>query len=93
MIIKNYTCAVCGKEYPPEQTLYTCPDDGGNLSVILDYAALSKKVSPKDIRSGNLNLALPGTPAVTTPGCNSHRCKGRIHANLSICATQQRIGA
>ncbi len=49
MIIKNYTCAVCGKEYPPEQTLYTCPDDGGNLSVILDYAALSKKVSPKDI--------------------------------------------
>lgn len=49
MIIKNYTCAVCGKEYPLEQTLYTCPDDGGNLSVILDYAALSKKVSPKDI--------------------------------------------
>ena len=49
MIIKNYTCVVCGKEYPPEQTLYTCPDDGGNLSIILDYAALSKKVSPKDI--------------------------------------------
>ena len=49
MIIKNYTCVVCGKEYPPEQTLYTCPDDGGNLSIILDYAALSKKVRPKDI--------------------------------------------
>ncbi|MBC8332312.1 MAG: threonine synthase, partial [Anaerolineae bacterium] len=39
----GYKCSVCGGEYAPGEVTYTCPKDGGNLDVILDYAALKKK--------------------------------------------------
>ncbi len=34
-----------------EQVTYTCPKDGGNLDVVLDYAAIAKKYQPEDILS------------------------------------------
>ena len=37
----HYLCSVCGAEYGTEEVTYTCPADGGNLSVILDYAAIN----------------------------------------------------
>ncbi len=39
----GYRCSLCKTEYSPEQVTYTCPKDGGNLDVILDYEALRKK--------------------------------------------------
>ena len=39
----GYKCSVCGAEYGPTEVTYTCPKDGGNLDVILDYEALKKK--------------------------------------------------
>lgn len=39
----GYKCSVCGAEYGPTEVTYTCPKDGGNLDVILDYAALKKQ--------------------------------------------------
>jgi threonine synthase len=39
----HYLCSVCGAEYGPEEVTYTCPADGGNLSVILDYAAINAR--------------------------------------------------
>ncbi len=33
----GYRCSICEKEYGPDEVTYTCPDDGGNLDVILDY--------------------------------------------------------
>jgi threonine synthase len=47
----GYRCSLCGKEYLPGQVTYICPDDGGNLDVVLDYAALSKKYQPEDLTS------------------------------------------
>ena len=38
----GYKCSVCGTEYAPDAVTYTCPADGGNLDVILDYPALSQ---------------------------------------------------
>lgn len=32
----GYRCSVCGRELPPDDLTYTCPDDGGNLDVVLD---------------------------------------------------------
>ncbi len=39
----GYRCSVCGAEYGPDEVTYTCPADGGNLDVLLDYAALRRK--------------------------------------------------
>ena len=39
----GYRCSVCGAEYAPDEVTYTCPADGGNLDVILDYAAIKKQ--------------------------------------------------
>ncbi len=38
----GYRCSLCGAEYGPEEVTYTCPRDGGNLDVVLDYAALRR---------------------------------------------------
>jgi threonine synthase len=45
----GYRCSVCGTEYAPDQVTYTCPADGGNLDVILDYGAIRRSVSPANI--------------------------------------------
>jgi threonine synthase len=42
----HYTCSLCGTDYGPEEVTYTCPKDGGNLNVILDYAHLKKQFTP-----------------------------------------------
>jgi threonine synthase len=41
----HYTCSLCGTEYGPEDVTYTCPKDGGNLNVILNYKAINAQFS------------------------------------------------
>lgn len=43
----HFTCSLCGTEYGPEDVTYTCPKDGGNLDVILDYEAINTRFSPE----------------------------------------------
>ena len=43
----HYTCSICGADYAPGEVTYTCPKDGGNLNVILDYEALKGQFSPQ----------------------------------------------
>ncbi|MBT3315298.1 MAG: threonine synthase [Anaerolineae bacterium] len=45
----GYECSLCGKKYAPEEVTYTCPADGGNLNVLLDYEAIKEKYQPDDI--------------------------------------------
>lgn len=45
----GYRCSVCNTEYAPSQVTYTCPKDGGNLDVVLDYANIRQKFEPGDI--------------------------------------------
>lgn len=47
----GYRCSLCGTEYLPGQVTYTCPKDGGNLDVELDYDSIRKKFQPEDITS------------------------------------------
>ena len=49
MKIDHMKCSVCGTHYGPDEVVYTCPKDGGNLDVIPDFAQLSNLVSPHDI--------------------------------------------
>lgn len=47
----GYRCSICGTEYLPDQVTYTCPKDGGNLDVVLDYDEIKKKFQIEDITS------------------------------------------
>ena len=47
----GYRCSLCKTEYAPSQVNYTCPKDGGNLDVILDYSAIRQKYEVNDIVS------------------------------------------
>lgn len=49
----GYRCSLCGEEYSPTEVTYTCPKDGGNLDVVLDYEAIKNKYEPEDIFSRN----------------------------------------
>lgn len=45
----GYRCSICQTEYLPDQATYTCPKDGGNLDVVLDYAAIRQRYQPQDL--------------------------------------------
>jgi threonine synthase len=47
----GYRCSLCNTEYAPGAVTYTCPQDGGNLDVILDYTAIQQKYQVNDIIS------------------------------------------
>ena len=47
----GYRCSLCGTEYTPEEITYTCPKDGGNLDVVLDYDSIKAKYHPEDLLS------------------------------------------
>lgn len=47
----GYQCSLCNAEYLPGQVTYTCPLDGGNLDVILDYKEINKRYQVEDITS------------------------------------------
>jgi len=47
----GYRCSLCGAEYSPTEITYTCPKDGGNLDVVLDYDAIRQKVQVEDLLS------------------------------------------
>ena len=66
----GYLCSVCGAEYSPHEVQYVCPKDGGNLTVVQDFAALRQQVQPDDIfdsREASLWRYLPLLP-VYEPG-------------------------
>ena len=67
----GYQCSLCGKQYGPEEVTYVCPDDGGNLNVVLDYEGIKKAYSIEDITSSrdtSIWRYLPLLP-VDDPGC------------------------
>ena len=70
----GYRCSLCGTEYSPTEITYTCPKDGGNLDVVLDYKSIQKKFQPQDITSrGDYSLwrYLPLLPVSEPAGSGS----------------------
>ncbi|MGE5250728.1 MAG: threonine synthase [Bacteroidota bacterium] len=67
----GYRCSLCASEYLPGQVTYTCPKDGGNLDIVLDYDALRKAYQPEDFFSRSdtsLWRYLPLLPVAEPPG-------------------------
>lgn len=52
----GYRCSLCKTEYPSSAVIYTCPKDGGNLDVLLDYDAIRRCGKPDVV----LSSAEPG---------------------------------
>lgn len=50
-MVLHYDCSICGQQYGPQEVTYTCPQDGGNLTVRLDYEQLRRRISPAQIES------------------------------------------
>jgi threonine synthase len=50
---KEYECSLCGAAYGPQEVEYVCPKDGGNLNVVLDYAAIRQAYHISDITSSS----------------------------------------
>ena len=51
----GYCCSKCQTEYGPDEVTYTCPKDGGNLDVVLDYESVGKQIGPDDLAESNDN--------------------------------------
>lgn len=47
----GYQCSLCGHEYSPSDVTYTCPQDGGNLEVVLDIENIRRTISPDELDS------------------------------------------
>jgi len=45
----GYRCSTCNRDYAPDEATYTCPADGGNLDVVLDWTAIGRQTRPADI--------------------------------------------
>lgn len=70
MSFLGYRCSRCQTEYGLGEVTYTCPKDGGNLDVQLDYRAIRTASSPGRIaasREGSIWRYLPLLP-VERPG-------------------------
>ncbi len=65
----GYRCSVCMAEFDPHDLMYTCPHDGGNLDVILDYESLKARGIASLVEPGEASLwrYLPLLP-VSDPG-------------------------
>jgi len=49
-----YRCSLCGSQYSQVEVQYTCPKDGGNLDIVLDYPTLQRNFSPSDLRKSKV---------------------------------------
>ena len=47
----GYQCSICDRSYALDEVTYTCPDDGGNLTVVLDYEGIKVATSPEKIQA------------------------------------------
>ena len=86
----GYRCSLCGTEYLPGQVTYTCPKDGGNLDVILDYDYIKKKFHPEDITSrteSSLWRYLPLLPVNEPDGRFHSLARRRLDARVCSAAT------
>ena len=68
----GYRCSICKADYAPGEVTYTCPRDGGNLDVVLDYESLQKRGMDGLIleREASLWRYLPLLPVSDLSGMN-----------------------
>lgn len=93
----GYVCSLCKTEYAPDEVTYTCPKDGGNLDVVLDYESIKSKYQPEDLLSRtdqSLWRYLPLLPVPVPRGGETplHTAGGTPVYKLSILAQKLGLG-
>ncbi|HSB91272.1 MAG TPA: pyridoxal-phosphate dependent enzyme, partial [Anaerolineales bacterium] len=66
----GYRCSICDRTFDVTEVTYVCPDDGGNLDVLLDFEAIRSTAHPAAIgesREASIWRYLPLLP-VEDPG-------------------------
>jgi threonine synthase len=66
----GYRCSLCGEEYQPEEVVYVCPKDGGNLDIVYDFEAVKQRLtvaSLENSRQESLWRYLPLLPVEEVP--------------------------
>lgn len=69
----GYQCSLCQRTYTPDEEIYVCPFDGGNLDVLIDIKRLKNEFQPNELlrsREQSLWRYLPLLP-VQDPGGRS----------------------
>lgn len=68
----SYSCSICKSVYDPSEVTYTCPKDGGNLDINLDYKSIAKTTRPETITASNDFSIWRYLPllSVVDPGCS-----------------------
>jgi threonine synthase len=46
---RGYRCSICEQEYSGGEVTYTCPQDGGNLDILLDEGQIKAATNPAEI--------------------------------------------
>jgi len=92
----GYRCSLCETEYAPGEVTYTCPKDGGNLDVVLNYDAIKSKYHPEDLLSRtdpSLWRFLPLLPVSAPPGNSTplHAAGGTPVFKLTTLAARHRL--
>jgi threonine synthase len=67
----GFQCSLCNESYRPDEVIYTCPNDGGNLDIIYNFSSLKKDVTPETITSSpeeSLWRYLPLLPVTQVQG-------------------------
>lgn len=41
----GYRCSLCSEEYQPDEVVYICPKDGGNLDIIYDFSVIQQDLT------------------------------------------------
>jgi threonine synthase len=70
MTFLGYECSRCGDHFEPAANLYTCPNDGGNLNILLDFDRIQSEWAPgaiQAVRDSSMWRYLPLLP-VEDPG-------------------------
>lgn len=66
----GYQCSLCGEEYLPEEVIYVCPKDGGNLDIVYDYEAIGRNFTVESLvnaREESIWRYLPLLPVNEAP--------------------------
>ena len=66
----GYRCSLCSEEYHPDEFIYVCPKDGGNLDIVYDFGAIKGDLSVESLlntRQESLWRYLPLLPVNEEP--------------------------
>lgn len=67
----GFRCSLCREVYSPDEVVYVCPNDGGNLDIVYDFEALHRDIDQStlyDSPEESIWRYIPLLPVQESPG-------------------------